>query len=123
MDIFSAANKQVESANTVVKNDSPAMSRPVENSHRVAKNTSESNEQNKQRTTQELNETVDKLNENMQALETNIKFGFNDKISVMFVNVMEKNTGELIRKIPTEEAMSLAERMQEVIGTIFDEKG
>jgi flagellar protein FlaG len=29
----------------------------------------------------------------------------------------------MIRKIPTEEAMALSEKMREIIGTIFDKKG
>ena len=49
--------------------------------------------------------------------------GFNDKIDAMFVNVMERSTGKMIRKIPTEEAMSLAEKMKEIVGMIFDKKG
>ena len=41
----------------------------------------------------------------------------------MFVDVVERSTGKAIRKIPTEEAMLLSEKMQEIIGTIFDKKG
>ncbi|NLN00116.1 MAG: flagellar biosynthesis protein FlaG, partial [Campylobacteraceae bacterium] len=70
-----------------------------------------------------LNETVKELNEQMEHLETNIAFGFNDKISSMYVSVSEKSSGKLIRKIPTEEAMKLSEHFQEIIGVIFDKKG
>jgi flagellar protein FlaG len=41
----------------------------------------------------------------------------------MYVSVMEKMSGKVIRKIPTEVAMKLTETMQEFVGTIFDEKG
>lgn len=120
MDIFSSTSKQVESAVTTQKVQTPMRTREIETSSQVSKNT---NEQNKQDIVQKLNATVEKLNDNMKALDTNVKFGFNDEINIMFVNVMERSTGKMIRKIPTEEAMLLSEKMQEIIGTIFDKKG
>ena len=53
----------------------------------------------------------------------NITFGYNDKINQMFINVIEKSTGKVIRKFPTEEAMSLSAKMKEIVGIIFDKKG
>lgn len=123
MDIFSSAGKQVQSSQQTMKAEAPAMTRPVETTHQVATSSKEQNEQSVEQIKQKLNETVEKLNKNMEALDTNVKFGFNDKISMMFVNVMERNSGKTIRKIPTEEAMLLSEKMQEIIGTIFDKKG
>ncbi|MDY0264458.1 MAG: flagellar protein FlaG, partial [Sulfurospirillum cavolei] len=70
-----------------------------------------------------LEKTVKELNEQMDMLDTNLKFGFNDKIDIMYVNVMEKSTGKLIRKFPTEEAMNLSAKMKEIVGMIFDKKG
>ena len=122
MDIFSVTGKQVESATTTPKVDTSNQVREVENSHQTTKSAKE-NEQNKDEIVAKLNDTVKKLNKDMEALDTNIKFGFNDKISMMYVNVMERSTGKMIRKIPTEEAMALSEKMREIIGTIFDKKG
>jgi flagellar protein FlaG len=123
MDIFSATSKQVETQSNIPKVDSSTATRSVETTHKIAKNAKEENEQNTESIKQQLNDTVRKLNKNMEELDTNIKFGFNDKISMMYVNVMERSTGKTIRKIPSEEAMLLSERMQEIIGTIFDKKG
>jgi flagellar protein FlaG len=123
MDIFSATSKQVETQSNIPKVDAPAANRSVETSHKIAKTAKEENEQNTESIKQQLNDTVKKLNRNMEELDTNIKFGFNDKISMMYVNVMERSTGKTIRKIPSEEAMLLSEKMQEIIGTIFDKKG
>jgi flagellar protein FlaG len=122
MDIFSVTSKQVESASTTPKVDTSNQVREVENSHQSTK-TAKENEQNKEEIVAKLNDAVKKLNKDMEALDTNIKFGFNDKISMMYVNVMERSTGKMIRKIPTEEAMALSEKMREIIGTIFDKKG
>jgi flagellar protein FlaG len=122
MDIFSSTSKQVESMVSAPKTNAPTQTRQVENSHQMAKS-AEDNDKNRQTNTKELGAAVDKLNKDMEALDTNVKFGFNDKINTMFVDVMEKSTGKMIRKIPTEEAMALSEKMREIVGTIFDEKG
>ena len=111
MDIFSSTSKQVESSVSTPKAQAPVQTREVENSHQMAKSARD-NDQSKEDVTEKLNATVEKLNSNMEALDTNVKFGFNDKINSMFVNVMERSTGKMIRKIPTEEAMLLSERMQ-----------
>jgi len=122
MDIFSSTSKQVESVVSTPKVQAPAQTREVESSHQVAKS-AEDNEQSKQDISEKLTKTVGKLNQQMDSLGTNVQFGFNDKINVMFVDVVERSTGKPIRKIPSEEAMLLSEKMQEIIGTIFDKKG
>jgi len=122
MDIFSSTSKQVESVVNAPKAHAPTQTREVETSHKMAKSESE-NTQEKQDISKKLTETVGKLNKQMDSLGTNVQFGFNDKINVMFVDVVERSTGKAIRKIPTEEAMLLSEKMQEIIGTIFDKKG
>ena len=122
MDIFSTASKQVESAVATPKMEAPAQTRQVENSHQMAKSARDS-KLDKQDIAEKLTKTVEKLNKQMDSLDTNVQFGFNDKINTMFVSVMERSSGKMIRKIPTEEAMALSEKMQEIIGTIFDKKG
>jgi len=122
MDIFSTTSKQVESTVTTPKTQAPSQTREIENSHQAAKSARE-NTQNKQDIAEELTATVEKLNKQMDSLGTNVQFGFNDKINTLFVDVVERSTGKAIRKIPTEEAMLLSEKMQEIIGTIFDKKG
>ncbi len=118
MDIFSATNKQV--AQPVIDTTANAR-RSVEQVASSAK--TQENQIPKNDIKQQLNKTVSNLNEQMKSLDTNITFGFNDKIDTMFVSVIEKSTGKVIRKIPTEEAMKLSEKMKEIVGMIFDKKG
>ncbi len=122
MDIFSATSKQTESAISIPKTHEPMPTREIETSHEVAKSAREDNKDEKD-IGQKLTKTVDKLNTQMESLGMNVQFGFNDQIKVMFVDVVERSTGKAIRKIPTEEAMLLSEKMQDIIGTIFDQKG
>lgn len=71
---------------------------------------------------EQLDEAINKLNENMEQLKTNIRFGYNNKIDVMYVNVLEIDTNKVIRKIPSETIMNLIEHFQEIAGLLFDKK-
>ena len=73
-------------------------------------------------TKEQLEDLTQKLNVQMEALSTNVRFGYNDKIEAMYVNVTEKDTGKIIRKIPTDEIMRLSEHMREAVGMIFDNR-
>lgn len=125
MEIFNAVSKQMDTS--AATKTAPTMeTRQVEQAEvqrEVAKDSKTQNAQDKKEIQQQLSQSVKKLNQQMDALNTNIEFGFNDKISSMYVNVMEKDSGKVIRKLPTEEAMKLAEHFKEIIGMIFDQKG
>ncbi|MDD3343037.1 MAG: FlaG family protein [Sulfurospirillaceae bacterium] len=121
MDIFSTTSKQVETA-TAPKVHPQAPIRQVEQSNEITKSVKDS-QHDQNNISEKLNNTVKELNQQMESLDTNVTFGFNDKIDTMFVSVIERSTGKMIRKIPTEEAMSLAEKMKEIVGMIFDKKG
>lgn len=118
MDIFSTTSKQVETATTPTVS-TVAQTRPVEESNKIETQ----NQGTSDETAKTLSQTVKELNAQMELLDTNISFGFNDEINLMYVNVMEKSSGETIRKIPTEEAMQLSAKMKEIVGMIFDKKG
>lgn len=79
-------------------------------------------EQGKQSFAERLQDVAQKLNEQAQTLNTDVHFGYNDKINSMYLSVTEKSTGREIRQIPSEEAMRLAEHFKEVIGMIFDKE-
>jgi flagellar protein FlaG len=70
-----------------------------------------------------LKEITEQLNKEMDTLNTTIRFGFNDKISEMYVSVIDTKDNRVIRQIPSEEAMQLAAKMRELVGMLFDEKG
>jgi flagellar protein FlaG len=72
---------------------------------------------------QELTELAGKLNAEIAPLSNDIRFGFNDKIGQLMVNVVDVKTGEVIRQFPTEEAVEIMTKMKELIGMLFDKKG
>ena len=56
-------------------------------------------------------------------MKIDVKFAYNDKIEELYVNVIDKKSGKVIRKIPSEEAMKLKETMKDFIGSLLDTKG
>jgi len=83
----------------------------------------ENKETDKKEVKKELEEVTKQLNEEMSALNTTIRFGFNDKIDEMYVSVIDTKSDKVIRKIPSDEAMKLMAKMRELVGMLFDEKG
>ncbi|HIO91048.1 MAG TPA: flagellar biosynthesis protein FlaG, partial [Campylobacterales bacterium] len=63
------------------------------------------------------------LNAVSQSLQTDVKFGYNDTLNEFFIIVTDRNTGEEIQKLPTEQAMKIKETMKEMVGSLFDVKG
>jgi len=118
MDVFSATSKQVGTT-IAPKVSDVASTSEIRQTNEVSK----TNQEQLKQSGDVLTQTISELNQQMDKLETNIAFGFNDEISMMYVNVMEKSTGKTIRKIPTEEAMDLSAKMREIVGMIFDKKG
>ncbi len=123
MDIFNAVGKHVDSAQHYnVEQTSTISTKTVQHTEQ-ATSSKVQNKQDSKQIQQHLSNTIKKLNDQMQSLNINIEFGFNSKIDELFVDVTEKSSGKLIRTIPTQDAMKLAEKMKEVIGMIFDKKG
>ena len=92
---------------------------------KVQNNSSEikkSEDQNNNVLTEKLADIAKKLNEQMDSLGTNIRFAYNDEFGSMYIKVTEKDTGNIIRQIPTEEAMRLTQYFKDAIGMIFDKE-
>ncbi len=70
-----------------------------------------------------LKKTTKEFNKLSDELKLDIKFAYNDKLDQVYLNVVDKNTGKVIRKLPTEAAMKISESMKDLIGTLFDKKG
>lgn len=69
-----------------------------------------------------LNTITENLNEQMQTLGTNIRFAYNDDYRGLTVRVIDQNTGDVIRQIPSEEAIKMAEYFRTALGLIFDKE-
>ena len=120
MEIFKVASQPMANVATSSHAQSSTQTREVEQTHIQYDATRNLTEQNNETLSKEVKEATEKLNKQMEDLGTSIRFGYNDKIGAMYVNVMEMKTGEVIRKIPTEQAMKLSEYFKEAVGVLFD---
>jgi flagellar protein FlaG len=71
----------------------------------------------------QVEETAASLNEMASLLRYGIRFAFHEKAHTMQVNVIERDTNKVIRKIPPEEILDLRAKMMEMVGLIIDQKG
>jgi flagellar protein FlaG len=72
---------------------------------------------------EKMNALIEKLNEAIDPFKTSLKFGFDDKSENFYVSVIDTKTSETIRRFPAEDATTLLEKMNEVSGVLFDQKG
>ena len=79
-------------------------------------------EEQQEQSTQQLKELASELNKQMDLLNTNIAFDFSDEIDRLYLRVLEKNTGKLIREFPSEEARALAGYFRNAVGLLFDKE-
>ena len=64
------------------------------------------------------------LNLNNIAKKENLDIGFeyNHELEESYISIKDNDTGKVIRKIPSEEALKFREGMKELIGILFDRK-
>ena len=70
----------------------------------------------------EMKRLIADLNEEMSLISTDLRFGYNNQAEMLQVSIINKKTNEIIRRFPTEEAVSLMTTMKEFIGVIFDKE-
>lgn len=73
-----------------------------------------------------IQEAVDKINMQLKSANTKIQFKVhesnNSEINKVSIKIVDETNDEVIKEIPSEEAIELSEKMQEVIGVLFDKR-
>lgn len=62
------------------------------------------------------------LNEFLSPKETNLSFKLHDKLDRYYVEVIDKETKEVIREIPAKELLDMHAKMLEFLGVFIDKK-
>ncbi len=70
-----------------------------------------------------LLELAKDLNKEMKFINTSLMFDYEDSISSLVLTIKQRDSGEIIRKIPTDEAMELMKKMRDIISIILDARG
>lgn len=78
----------------------------------------------KKLTQEELEENIAEIQDRLDAIGSNLLLGFakEEKFESVVVQVKERQTGELVRQIPSEEVLELRKKLEEVAGLLFDKK-
>lgn len=71
------------------------------------------NERRREMSSEEIQEIADSVATMAQTLNRELQFSINTDIDETVITVLDRNTGETVRQIPSEEIVRLAERMQE----------
>ncbi len=101
--------------------------KPIEQNSNVEikteENIKQSDIQSQQSDKAKLKETTKEFNKMSEELNLDVRFAYNDKIDQFYLNVIDKSSGKIIRKLPSEEAMKISESMKDLVGALFDKKG
>lgn len=68
---------------------------------------------------EQLEAAVSDMQDFVQSVQRNINFRVDDDSGRVVVNVTERDSGEVIRQIPSEEALRLAENLAEIRSLLF----
>lgn len=68
----------------------------------------------------DVEDAVERINENAQMVSRDLEFSVSDESGRIIVTVRDSNTEEVIRQIPPEKLMAVAESLDEVRGLLFE---
>jgi flagellar protein FlaG len=72
---------------------------------------------------EDIEELSKELNNYMDDFQTNLGFSIHEELdNQVIVEIRDRKTGELIRQIPSEELLSIREKMAELTGLLFDQR-
>ncbi len=117
-------------AQPMMSRQSTAVSTDISSSQNISTNTTKNVNENRLNADiserenglkpEEIKEEFNKLSDD---LNLDVSFAYNAKLNVQYINVTDKSTGQVIRKLPTEEAMKIKESMADLVGMLLDKKG
>ena len=69
-----------------------------------------------------LKEVLEVAQDYFHISDVNLAFSVHEDTGRIKVSVTDKNTGELIREIPPEQVLNLMDKLDEMMGILFDQK-
>jgi len=72
--------------------------------------------------TKNVHAAVEEVNAFMQSMDRNLSFHVDEDLGEPIISVMDLETNEVIRQIPSEELLVIRKKMNDVNGALFDDK-
>jgi len=85
-------------------------------------NTRETNADTGSNLQERLADVVERLNDHMRQMQRSLRFSVDDYSGRIVVKVVDKDTEEVIRQIPSDEMLAIMKHISEFDGLIFDGK-
>ena len=82
----------------------------------------EQNAESAQERREQIQQATAELNKQMNILNTHIAFALSDETERMYIQVLAKDTGELIREFPIEQVRALTGYLKNAVGLLFDKE-
>ncbi len=73
-------------------------------------------------TEQHVKSAISQVNSRMKQFRTRCEFSYHEVTNRVSIKVLDRDTEEVIREIPPEEALEMIEKMWELAGLLIDEK-
>jgi len=70
----------------------------------------------------EIENEIAGLNKLLQSTNTHLKFTLHEELNEYYVQVINEQTNEVVREIPSKKVMDMVAKMHEMIGLLVDEK-
>ena len=72
----------------------------------------------------DIEEAVDEIQQRFETMGSSFRFGLHEHLKTKSIvgQLRDKSTGEVIKQFPSEEVLKLREKLQDLVGLLFDEK-
>lgn len=80
----------------------------------------EKNEQTKSQLRELIEDSIQTLNTELEQRRISLNYSIDDDLDCLVVQVIEADSGKVIRQIPPDEILVLRQRLEELTGIIFD---
>jgi len=80
-------------------------------------------EQPERTTNESIKALIEDANVTLQQRHTALSFRIDDGTDSLVVQVIETESGDVIKQIPTDEILAMRQRLQETIGVLLDTRG
>ncbi len=71
---------------------------------------------------EQVKQAVDEINKSMQALSRGLVFSVDEESHRTIVKIVDQQTDEIVRQIPSEEALAIAKSLDQVVGKLIQQK-
>ena len=71
---------------------------------------------------EQLKNVIDKANYKMKPHRTRFEFAYHEETKRVSIKVLDKDTSEVIKEIPPEQALDMLEKLWEIAGFLVDER-